>query len=85
MEPTMPLTPDEKQTLTALENQIREDDPALAAILAHGPRPPHSFRGYRLLARQVALLLAALVALAALAPAVADRFGALESASSRPP
>ena len=38
----MPLTP-EKDTLTALEQQLRADDPALAAALARGLRPaqPH--------------------------------------------
>jgi hypothetical protein len=30
----MPLTPDEKDMLTALEHRLRTDDPALAAALA---------------------------------------------------
>lgn len=71
----MPLTPDEKDTLDALEHRLREDDPALAAVLTHGPRPPRRSPGFLLLARQAALLLGALSVLAALGPGVADRFG----------
>jgi hypothetical protein len=71
----MPLTPDEKDMLTALEHQLRADDPALAAALAHGPRPPRRSRGHLLAARQIALLIGALSVLAALGSIVADRFG----------
>jgi hypothetical protein len=74
-EPTMPLTPDERHLLIALEHQLREDDPALAAVLARGPRPPRWSRRDLLLARQIALLLGALLVLAVLGPVVADRFG----------
>lgn len=72
----MPLTPDEKDVLTALEHQLQTDDPALAAALAHGPRSPHRSHGHLLLpARQIALLIGALSVLAALGSIVADRFG----------
>lgn len=71
----MPLTPDEKDTLTALERQLSTDDPALAAALAHGPRPLPRSRRYLLPARQVALLIGALSVLAVLGSIVADRFG----------
>lgn len=72
----MPLTPDEKDVLTALEHQLRTDDPALAATLAHGPRSPRRSHGYLLLpARQIALLIGALSVLAVLGSTVADRFG----------
>jgi hypothetical protein len=71
----MPLTPDEKDRLTALEHQLSTDDPALAAALAHGPQPPHRSRGHLLLARQIALLIGALSVLAVLGSIVADRFG----------
>ncbi len=71
----MPLTPDEKDVLTALEHQLRTDDPALAAALAHGPRSPHRSHGHRVPARQIALLIGALSVLAALGSIVADRFG----------
>jgi hypothetical protein len=71
----MPLTPDEKDTLTALERQLRTDDPTLAAALTHGPRPPRGSRVHLLLARQIALLIGALSVLAVLGSIVADRFG----------
>jgi hypothetical protein len=73
----MPLTPDEKDTLTALEHHLREDDPTLAAELARGPRSTRLSRAHVLLARRVALLMGALVVLAALAPVLADRFGTI--------
>ena len=73
----MPLTPDEKDTLTALEHQLRADDPVLARALAHGPRPPRTPGGQVLRAREVALLIVALLVLAVFGPAVEDRSGAL--------
>jgi hypothetical protein len=76
----MPLTPAERANLTALEHQLRADDPALAASLAQGPRPPRTLRplGAPILrAREIALLLGALLVLAVLGPPVDDRFGAL--------
>lgn len=78
----MPLTPDEKDTLTALEQQLRADDPALAAALARGLRPPRRSGGHILPVRQVGLLIGALFVLAALGQAVADRFESSGSASS---
>ncbi len=71
----MPLTPDEKDTLTALERQLSTDDPALAAALANGPQPPPTSRRYLLLAPQIALLIGALSVLAVLGSIVADRLG----------
>ena len=68
----MPLTPDEKDALIALERQLRGDDPALAATLARGPRPGHA---HALLARQIATLLGALLVLVGIGPFVADTFG----------
>lgn len=73
----MALTPDEKDTLTALEQQLRADDPALAAALARGLRPPRRLAGHILPARQVALLIGALFVLAAFGQAIADRFGVI--------
>lgn len=73
----MPLTPDEKDTLTALEHQLRADDPVLARSLTRGPRPSRTPVGQLLRAREIALLIVALLVLAAFGPAVEDRSGAL--------
>ena len=73
----MPLTPDEKDTLTALEHQLRADDPALAAALAGGPRRVGRPHEQLLWARQIALLIGALLVLAMFGPVIADQFGTL--------
>ena len=73
----MPLTPDEKDTLTALEHQLRADDPVLARALTRGPRPPRTPGGHVLRAREIVLLIVALLVLAVFGSAVEDHAGAL--------
>jgi Protein of unknown function (DUF3040) len=73
----MPLTPEEKDALTELEQHLREDDPTLAAELARGPGHSTFDCAHVLLARRVAVLIGALVVLAVFAPVVADSFGTI--------
>lgn len=59
----MPLSPREQRILVAIENELGDKDPALAATLTNTRLPSSVLQRFPLPARQVCLLILALLAL----------------------